>query len=522
MKPIFSNKKTAAFCTVLLAGILCTGCPSDNAADSIQLNNGEILYNNKAITADASSEVYSSTFVEFHEDVAEAYKDTVNTIVNITKGGTYQISGEASDTQIRVNAPDEEVTLVLNGVTLSCNTAPAILIENAADPQEAGKAGVTISLAHDTTNIINASHVAEYTDENGVEIDYDGAISSKVSLKLEGDGTLQVAGDKEGIETQMHLTIDGGNIQVVSADDPINASEDNVSVITINDGIVNCFVQNGEEGDGIDSNGYIYINGGSVLAQSHSDSEDSGLDADLGIIINGGIVCATGNMYEEISEESAQQHAQFYFAEKQKGGVPLVVTDADGNYVLAYTPVNDYTILEFSLPDMVDGATYHLYSGGTITGTVTNSIYTEVESYEGGTQMGHRGIMLGGGRPDMNGQMPEDFDPANMERPEGMEPPTDGEQPQKPEGQQPNDKNGERPQRPDGDNNQAPQRSDGEMPKEFDPDNLPEGFDPANMQQPPQNGFGGMGGGFNADTPLSADFVIDSENRVYAGIAPLE
>ena len=296
------------------------------------------------------------------------------------------------------------------------------------------------------------------------------------------------------LASQLHLTFNGGSIEVSSADDPINASEDGVSAITINDGIINCSVQNGEEGDGIDSNGYIYINGGSVLAQSHANSMDSGLDADLGIIINSGVVCATGNMYEEISEKSAQQYAQFYFAEKQKGGVPLVVTDAEGNYVLAYTPVNDFSILEFSLPDMVDGATYHLYSGGTITGTITNGIYTEVINYEDGTQMGHRGIMQGGGRPDFGGQLPKSFEPSNIGRPQGMTPPTDGEQPQKrPNGQRPQGNNGETPQ----------------MPENFDPNNLPERF-------------GGFGGSFDANIPLIADFVIDSENRVYAGIAAMQ
>ena len=140
---LFTRKKAAAFCTVLLAGALCTGCPTGNAANSIQFTNDEVLYNGKTISTDSSTAVYSSTFTEFHEDVAEPYKDTVNTIVNITKGGIYQISGEAADTQIRVNAPNEEVTLVLGGVTLTNHTAPAILIENAADPKTAGEAGVT-------------------------------------------------------------------------------------------------------------------------------------------------------------------------------------------------------------------------------------------------------------------------------------------------------------------------------------------------------------------------------------------
>ncbi|MBO5301366.1 MAG: hypothetical protein J6A81_04025, partial [Peptococcaceae bacterium] len=74
-------------------------------------------------------------------------------------------------------------------------------------------------------------------------------------------------------------------------------------------------------------------------------------------------------------------------------------------------------------------------------------------------------------------------------------------------------------QRPDRQPDNAPQHPQGERPENFDPNNLPEGFEPPAM---PQGGFGGFGGGFNADTPLTADFIIDNENRVYAGIAAMQ
>lgn len=132
-----------------------------------------------------------------------------------------------------------------------------------------------------------------------------------------------------------------------------------------------------------------------MAAQAHSTSQDSGLDADLGVVINGGTVCATGNMYEEISDQSTQQFAQFYFADAQTANTPLVITDADGNYLLAYTPVNAFSILEFSSSDLKDGETYYLYSGGTLTGNITNGIYTEVSDYANGTQLAHRGTSDG-------------------------------------------------------------------------------------------------------------------------------
>ena len=502
-------KKRYVLSAALIAGLLCFGCSSaDSGTIKIALSNEAVTIGDKAVqtlTEGSSRAVYSSSIVETHEDVAAEYKDTENTVIHITKAGDYEFTGTMDNVQIRVSAPEQEVNLILNGVELSNHTAPAIYIENAADSKTAGEAGARITLAEGSTNIINGSHVAEYTDENGVEIDNDGAVSSNVSLLIDGTGTLQVTGDKEGIESKMHLTINGGTIQIASSDDALNASEDGVSTITINDGIINCAIANGSEGDGIDSNGYIYVNGGFVVAQAHSSSQDSGLDADLGIIINGGTVCATGNMYEEISDESAQQHAQFYFAEKQKGNVPMVITDTDGNYVLAYTPVNDFSILEFSSADLADGQTYYLYSGGNLTGSVTNGIYTEVESYTGGIQLAHRGIMQGGGRPQMPaGEMPEGFDPSQMQRPEGQNP----------------------PERPEG--SQRPERPQNQMPEGVDPSRMPEGFDPENMPAPPegfdpsqmQGGFPGGKANFDKNTPQSVEFTISADSRVYHGIAP--
>ena len=82
---------------------------------------------------------------------------------------------------------------------------------------------------------------------------------------MKGNGQLNVEADNEGIETGMHLMIDGGVFNIESSDDAFNASEDGISVITINDGEVYANAVLGNEGDGIDSNGWIVINGGTVL-----------------------------------------------------------------------------------------------------------------------------------------------------------------------------------------------------------------------------------------------------------------
>ena len=509
--------------TLLTVGLLFCGCTGTTASDTtaIALSDSEITVEGQTISQDTGQAVYLTTQTETHDDVSEDNQDIANTVINITQAGTYQLSGSITDAQIRVTAPEQEVNLILDNASISCQTAPAILFEDAADQQEVGTAGATITLADGSVNQISGSHVAKYTDETGTEIKNDGAISSNVSLQIEGTGELQVSGDKEGIESKLHLTINNGTIGIVSRDDTLNASEDGVSVITINDGILNCAVQNGEEGDGIDSNGYIYINGGFVAAQAHSTSQDSGLDADLGVIINGGTVCATGNMYEEISDESAQQFAQFYFADAQTANTPLVITDADGNYLLAYTPANAFSILEFSSPDLKDGETYYLYSGGTLTGNITNGIYTEVSDYTNGTQLAHRGTSDGtatmsGGRP--GGQPPKEA---------GEEQASDTQRPEPPAQQEATD-NPSASGTDAADAEAAPEAPADSVKPEDAPEPPADGAKPDNAPEQPADGTKPdqapqkPGSNYDLSAQQSIEFTITADSRVFQGVAPYE
>ncbi len=372
------------------------------AETTITLSSDKILVDGKEISTDLKGDVYLQTTIENHPDVSEENKDLENKVVTITKGGEYRITGKIEDTQIRVET-NEDITLILDNAEITCKTAPAILINSAADDKIAGEARAKIVL--ENKNIITGSHVAKYYDEAGNKVKNDAAISSKVSLLIEGTGSLRVNADNEGIESKMHLTINSGTIEVFSGDDALNASEDGVSHIIINGGSLYAIVQNENgEGDGIDSNGYITINGGFVSAQAHPTSQDSGLDADLGIFINGGTVIATGNMYEGIEDSSAQQFMQLYFSKTQKSTDLIVITDENDTPIIAFKPINSFTILECSSP-MFKNGTYYVYSGGDIVGDEKDGVYTNITSYKNGTKLSHTGVMQNMGRP--SGNMPE-------------------------------------------------------------------------------------------------------------------
>ena len=479
-------KKLSAFALVLALLMTFTACGASPAPDPYG-DAATITLSDDGVTVEGADEsaVYTANDIIYYEeghdftygegeagDAHSAAEAAEHTVVHIAKAGTYRLSGTLSRGQIAVDLGDEAksdpnavVTLILDGADITCTVAPAIMFyhvyecgdsDNATKDVDTSAAGANLILAEGSTNTVHGAYVARIykpetvvLNEEGTEVEdakklhkYDGAVYSKMTMNVGGEGSLDIFAENEGLDTELHLTINGGNINIFSGNDGINTNEDGVSVTTINGGSVNIVVT-GEtgEGDGIDSNGWLVINGGAVTAQACANSADAGIDSDMGIHINGGTVCASGHMLDRI-EEGGQTYAVFTFRDRQQGEITL--KNAAGEVVATAAPENDYSILVFSTPAMTEG-TYTLWRG------------EEQLSVMQGGGMGGFGGMMG---PE--GAMPEDFVP-----PEGMEmgePPMDGARPQPPEGM--------------------------EFPEGMTP---PEGFDPTAGAVPPQRPNGERG-----------------------------
>ncbi len=391
--------------------LLITACSTQKWTE-IVLSDSGIMVNGMAVSD--SGDIYVKNDIVYYEegkgasygegDEQDAHSKTLadeHTVLHITRPGTYKISGTLSKGQVAVDLGEDAkndknavVNLILDGVNLNCDVAPAVIFYNVYEcgdkddtkDVDTVNAGANVILKDGSENVINGSYVARIYDpdtvENGDTSDakklhkYDGAFYSKMSMNIEGEGKLMVNADNEGIGTEMHLTINGGDIEINSGNDGINTNEDGVSVTTINGGDVKIRVT-GEtgEGDGVDSNGYLVINGGSLQAEANSTSVDSGIDSDKGIYINGGEVIATGNMLDRIEEEG-QNHVVFTFLEKQSNS-EVVLKNASDEEIVKFTPTNDYSILALSSEKLVSGD-YSLYVDGVKRSGYSGDIQPEV------------------------------------------------------------------------------------------------------------------------------------------------
>lgn len=505
-----------ALAIILVLVILFAGCQKTEKTPEIEgtkinLSDNEITVDGKLVTNDSTQAVYKANDIVFYlagqdfkygegekADEHEQSEADAHTVVHITKPGTYVLSGELSKGQIAVDLgedaeenPEAVVTLVLNNVDITCTVAPAVIFynvyeccesdeEKATKDVDTSKAGANVVVADGTENNINGSYVAKIyksyeLNEEGTEVvdskklhKYDGAFYSKKTMNVnggeKGDGVLNIKAENEGLDSELHLTINGGNINITSGNDGINTNEDNVSVTTVNGGNLNVFVDGSTgEGDGIDSNGWLVINGGSVTAQACATSGDAGIDSDKGIYINGGSVTASGNMLDHIAG-GEQTYAVFSFSSRQVGDSTYYLKNADNKTIGEYRPTNDFTYLLIAGDYLAEGD-YTFWQGDTqLSGAKT--------------EMGNMGEMT----PPNGEEMPM---PEGMERPENMTRPQ-GERPEMPEGMTP----------PEGMENMTP----------------PDGFNRGDKGQ-----FGEMQMSGNA----SATFTIVKGVNQFSGVAPI-
>lgn len=481
---------------------------------SISLSDDAITLDGQKISSDTSGAVTVSHDIVYYQagmggDYGEGTQGDehtqeeadAHTVVTIREAGTYRVSGTLSAGQLAIDLgedaktdPDAVVDLILDNADITCTVAPAVIFYNvyecdtawvAYDNEETGDypyspivdtsaAGANVILADGSVNNIDGSYVARIYREGTTKKlhKYDGAFYSKMSMNIsgeaEGTGVLNITAANEGLDSELHLTINSGNINIQSENDGINTNEDGVSVTTINGGTVQINAGLGAEGDGIDSNGHLVINGGNVYTMANDRSPDGGIDADGDILINGGFVVALGVRNDTVSPDSKQQYMELSFVSALPAGSAVELKDSDGNTLLSFHTEKSCQSLTFSSEALTTDTAYTL----TVDGVVQQ--YT-------GSQSGGFGGHMGGGQ----GQPAPDNMP---EPPDGQEPPSRPEGEFKPDGL------------PDG--QEPPQRP--ELPEGQEP---PEGFQGSRPGEQPISGGG------------STEFILTDTAHSFSGVS---
>lgn len=273
------------------------------------------------------------------------------------------------------------------------------------------KAGGDISINNGTFTIDSAddavhsnSNVAIAAGELHIQSGDDGVHAD--SLVAISGGMIDITKSYEGIEGA-NIAIPGGEVHVVASDDGVNVaggndeatvggpqeqdqfSEAAANVLTISGGTLTVDAT----GDGLDSNGSIVMSGGTVIVNGPTNGGNGSLDYDGSFEQSGGTLIAAGSsgMAQAPSDTSSQHAISMTFPQTQKAGTLVHLEDSEGNTILTFAPLKDYQSVVISSPELKDGGSYTLYSGGTSSGSEANGLYTDGE-YTGGTKVVAFGI----------------------------------------------------------------------------------------------------------------------------------
>ena len=188
----------------------------------------------------------------------------------------------------------------------------------------------------------------------------------------------------------MDIAIMGGDIQLVSSDDGLNAaggtdssgttggrdgmfggpggrgmggmggmsSSSNGSIV-ISGG--NLHIQ--ASGDGIDANGSLTISGGYTVVVGPTQGDTATLDYDTSAVITGGTFVGTGASGMAQTFSDSQQGVVAVSVGSQSAGTAITLEDKDGNTIISYTPELSFQVVILSSPDVVSGETYTITVG---------------------------------------------------------------------------------------------------------------------------------------------------------------
>lgn len=303
--------KSCVAAVILAMCLMTSGCGSQN-----------YTINSKSTDTTVASSITAQDTNVTHADDADNYKTEItgefsitstdgstitqnDSVYTITQAGEYTVTGLLSEGQIVVNADDNaEITIVLNGTSITCSNGSPIYIKNADN--------VKIKSEENTYNcIVDARAESDDNPDNSSSENGNAAIYAACDLKLVGKGALSVTGNyNNGIQSKDDISIKNVTIKVNAINNAIKGNDE----VAIESGEI---IAISRKGDGIKTSnsslstkgkqkGNVIISGGNIAIYAACD----GIDAAYGVDVSGdGNLNIYTDTYSDYSEAVAADNS---------------------------------------------------------------------------------------------------------------------------------------------------------------------------------------------------------------------
>jgi len=216
----------------------------------------------------------------------------------------------------------------------------------------------------------------------------DDGVHADTALDVIG-GDTTVTTSYEGFESTA-ISIGGGTVSITASDDGINASGGTSTGTAAQGGGMDAVggetvtITGGTtvidaDGDGFDSNGSATMSGGILVVNGPTNSGNGALDVNGTFTVTGGTLLAAGSAGMAVSPDtgSAQSFVAVSLDSVQSAGTTVQLVNGAGDVVLAFESVKDFQSVVFSSDELVDGESYSVYVGGTVSGQIAAGLYSD-------------------------------------------------------------------------------------------------------------------------------------------------
>lgn len=303
--------KSCVAAVILAMCLMTSGCGSQNYTTNSKNTDTTIT---SSITAQDTNVTHADDADNYKTEITGEFSITStdgstitqnDSVYTITHADEYTVTGLLSEGQIVVNADDNaEITIVLNGTSITCSNGSPIYIKNADN--------VKIKSEENTYNcIVDARAEADDNSDNSSSENGNAAIYAACDLKLVGKGALSVTGNyNNGIQSKDDISIKNVTIKVNAVNNAIKGNDE----VAIESGEI---IAISRKGDGIKTSnsslstkgkqkGNVIISGGNIDIYAACD----GIYAAYGVDVSGdGNLNIYTDTYSDYSEAVAADNS---------------------------------------------------------------------------------------------------------------------------------------------------------------------------------------------------------------------